>query len=76
MREREKKLWMIREHHTLIVGVDVAKKKHHARMMDARTGRECGHPFTFQNNTTGFSRLLGRISRVKEEIGATNIIVA
>lgn len=76
MREREKKLWIIREHHTLIVGVDVAKKKHHARMTDARTGRECGHPFTFQNNITGFSRLLGRISRVKEEIGATNIIVA
>jgi len=76
MRERDIKLRMIREQHTLIVGVDVAKRKHHARMMDSRTGWECGHPFTFQNNITGFSRLLGRISRTKEEIGATNIIVA
>lgn len=76
MREREMKLRMIREHRTLIVGVDVAKKKHHARMMDTWTGRECGHTFTFQNNITGFSRLLGRISRAREEIGAINIIVA
>ncbi|MEW6183905.1 MAG: transposase, partial [Bacillota bacterium] len=76
MTKRTSNLSQIREVRTLIVGVDVARKAHWARMLDGGTGIEVESAFSFQNSTNGFSRLLGRISRAKERIGAGAIIVA
>lgn len=75
MENRAQKLKLVRSKPTLIVGIDIAKKKHWARMIDAQTGLEVGKPFSFQNNINGFSRLLGHISRNKEKIGAQNVVV-
>jgi len=76
MKKRTKNLTQIRGVHTLIVGVDIAKKTHWARMLDGRMGVEVDTAFNFKNNIEGFARLLGRISRAKERIGAENIVVA
>jgi len=72
MNKRTSNLTQIRTAHTLIVGVDIAKKTHWARMLDGRMGIEV----QFKNNTEGFARLLGRMSRAKERIGAETIVVA
>lgn len=42
MDKRTKNLIRIRESRTLIVGVDIAKKTHWARMIDSQTGIETG----------------------------------
>lgn len=76
MTKRNKNLKEIRSVHTLIVGVDIAKRIHWARTLDGSTGIEVGSAFSFHNSINGFSRLLGRIHRVKEQIGAKNIVVA
>ena len=62
MDKRTKNLIRIRESRTLIVGVDIAKKTHWARMIDSQTGIETGTAFSFKNNTEGFSRLLGKMT--------------
>lgn len=74
--KRSSNLLQIREAHALIVGVDIAKKSHWARMLDGESGIEMDAAFNFKNSTEGFGRLLGRASRAKERIGATKIIVA
>jgi len=76
MNKRTNNLTQIRAVHTLIVGVDIAKKTHWARMVDGQTGIEADTAFKFKNNTEGFARLLSRISRAKEHIGAENIVVS
>lgn len=76
MNKRTSNLAQIRATHTLLVGLDIAKKTHWARMLDGRTGIEVDTAFKFQNSTEGFGRLLGKMSRAKERIGAENIIVA
>ena len=75
MKNKETKLSLVRSERTLIVGIDVAKKKHWARMLDAQTGLEVGKAFSFHNSIEGFSWLLGKISRSKEEIGAQKVVV-
>ncbi|MGQ9825657.1 MAG: IS110 family transposase, partial [Desulfotomaculales bacterium] len=76
MNKRTSNLTQVRAVHTLIVGVDIAKKNHWARMLDGRMGIEVDTAFKFKNSTEGFARLLGRMSRARERIGAENIIVA
>lgn len=74
--QRAKKLSLIRGEHTLVVGVDIAKRKHWACIMDGLTEVPVGSPFAFQNSKDGFSRLLGQIAKVKEKTGATRVLVA
>lgn len=74
--KRTNNLLQIREAHTLIVGVDIAKKSHWARMLDGKSGIEVDTAFNFKNSTEGFERLLGRAIRAKEQIEAEKIIVA
>lgn len=74
--KRSSNLLQVREVHTLIVGVDVAKKTHWARMLDGQSGIEIDTAFNFKNSTEGFERLLGRVSRAKGQIGAERVIVA
>lgn len=69
-------LTQVRAVHTLIVGVDIAKKTHWARMLDGRMGIEVDTALKFKNSTEGFGRLPGRMSRARERIGAENIVVA
>lgn len=76
MNKRTSNLTQIRATHTLLVGVDIAKKTDWARMLDGQTGIEVDTAFKFKNSTEGFARLLGKMSRTKERIGAENIIVA
>lgn len=76
MNKRTSNLTQIRATHTLLVGVDIAKKTDWARMLDGQTGIEVDTAFKFKNNTEGFARLLGKMSRTKERIEAENIIVA
>jgi len=40
----------------LIVGIDIAKHKHWARIIDCH-GRDLRKPFRFENNKEGFDRL-------------------
>jgi len=74
--KRSSNLLQVRGTHTLIVGVDIAKKSHWARMLDGQTEIEVDTAFRFKNSTEGFERLLGRASRAKDQIGAEKIIVA
>lgn len=61
---------------TLVIGIDIAKKRHWARMLDVTTAREVGKAFDIKNNIDGFSGLLGKMNRAKDEVGAERIIVA
>ncbi len=47
---------------SIIVGVDVAKKKHWARIVDP-AGYDLTKPFSFQNTIDGFGRLVDRIHK-------------
>ncbi len=58
----------------MIGGIDVAKKKHWARIFDYR-GLELTKGFSFKNNIDGFNRLVGKLSEIKEEKGLEKIIV-
>lgn len=75
MEQRAKKLALVRSEHTLVVGVDIAKRRHWASIVDGRTELPIGSPFRFQNSSEGFSRLLGQINRAKEQTGATRAVV-
>ncbi|MCR4398651.1 MAG: IS110 family transposase, partial [Firmicutes bacterium] len=76
MEQRARKLDIVRAEHTLLVGVDIAKRKHWARAMDNLKGMPVGNAFAFQNNREGFERLLGSMARAQKATGATKIVVA
>ena len=59
---------------TLVVGVDIAKKKHYARAFDWR-GIELDKVISFDVNNTGFSEFLSWVNNVADENGKTKIIV-
>lgn len=75
MQQRAKKLALVRGERTLVVGVDIAKRKHWACVVDGFTELPVSGPFQFQNTRDGFSRLLGQIARAKEKTGATRVVV-
>jgi len=72
---RAKKLSVVRGEHTHIIGVDIAKNKHWACIMDSLTELPVGSPFAFQNTRDGFLRLLGQIGKAQERTGATRVVV-
>ena len=48
----------------LVVGIDVAKEKHHA-FMGSATGKSLFRKLIFENNLDGFSRLLKTADEIK-----------
>lgn len=73
---RARKLSLVRGGHTLVVGVDIAKYKHWACIMDGMTELQVGSPFAFQNTKDGFRRLLEQIRKAQVRTGADQIVVA
>ena len=71
---RAKKLSLVRGEHTLIIGVDIAKKKHWACIMDGRTDLQVGSPFAFQNTREGFLRLLRQVGQAQQRTGAPRVV--
>ena len=60
-------------HEHLIVGIDVAKDKHHA-FMGTATGKSLLRRLVFENNIDGFSKLLTHVETVKVRNGLPKII--
>ena len=50
----------------LIVGIDVAKDKHHA-FMGSSTGKSLLRKLIFENNLDGFGKLLERSEAIKKQ---------
>lgn len=59
---------------TLIVGIDVAKKTHWARMINYQ-GVQQSRSFSIKNNIDGFESLEAKILDVKQKGGFENVIV-
>ena len=59
----------------LVVGIDVAKDKHHA-FMGSATGKTLRKQLIFENNIDGFSRLLKTAETVKKRSGFFKILYA
>ena len=57
----------------LIVGIDVAKDKHHA-FMGTTTGKSLLRKLIFENNIDGFSRLLKTADEIKVQNGLSKIV--
>ena len=57
----------------LIVGIDVAKNKHHA-FMGTTTGKLLLRKLIFGNNINGFSRLLKTVEAIKVQNGLSKIV--
>lgn len=58
----------------VIAGVDVAKKRHYAQVVD-RFGRHVEKPLRFQNSREGFERLEGTLVRLQAKTGAESVVV-
>lgn len=72
MRENQK-LKRIKED-TIVIGIDIAKKKHYARLVDYR-GELLYKTISFDNNKAGFEKLIGTINIVKEKTMKGDVIV-
>jgi transposase len=59
---------------TIIVGVDIAKNEHWARITDCR-GIDLHKPIRFYNNIDGFEILMTRIQKIMEKHGGEKVIV-
>ena len=57
----------------LVVGIDVAKDKHHA-FMGTATGKSLFRKLIFENNIEGFSRLLKTGDEIKSQNGLSKIV--
>jgi transposase len=60
-------------HEYLIVGIDVAKDKHHA-FMGTATGKSLLRRLVFENNLDGFSKLLTQVEAIKVRNGLSKIV--
>lgn len=60
-------------HEYLIVGIDVAKDKHHA-FMGTATGKSLLRKLIFENNIEGFSKLLTHTEAVRVRNGLTKMV--
>lgn len=74
MPETQAQKFALIDESTLIVGVDVAKKRHVARCFDFR-GQALGKAFPFHNTREGFFRLLSAIERTQEVRQLTRVVV-
>ncbi|WP_010530519.1 IS110 family transposase [Lentibacillus jeotgali] len=70
---RNKKLKQITPE-TLVVGIDIAKGKHVARAVDDR-GYEFGRKVVFDNNISGFERLMTWANEKMADHGKTHILL-
>lgn len=59
---------------TLVVGIDIAKKKHVARAVDDR-GMEFGKRVIFENNIAGFEQLISWVSEKMEDHEKTEMVL-
>jgi len=59
---------------TLIVGVDIAKKIHHARAFDNR-GVELGKLLKFENSAQGFAAFDAWLAKIQQKHGMTEAVV-
>ncbi len=57
----------------LVVGIDVAKEKHHA-FMGTATGKSLFRKLIFENNIDGFSRLLKTAEEIKSQNDLSKIV--
>ena len=62
-----------RSHEYLIVGIDVAKDKHHA-FLGTATGKSLLKRLVFENNIEGFSKLLTHVEAVRVRKGLSKIV--
>ena len=60
-------------HEHLIVGIDVAKDKHHG-FMGTATGKSLLRKLIFENNIDGFSKLLTHVEAVRVRNGLSKIV--
>lgn len=75
MNQRDKKLHWLYDQRTLVAGVDIAKRIHWCRILHL-SGIEVGKPFSFENSSDGFYRLLGKLEEAQRKAGANRVIVA
>ncbi len=73
MEERSRKLRLV-QGRVLVVGVDVAKRKHVARFLNSR-GEDIAKPLLFENSREGFCRLGALLARLKAENGLERVVV-
>lgn len=59
---------------TLVVGIDIAKRKHWARCHNFR-GESVSKPFPFQNNKFGFQSLVQKLENYRKKMGFLNIVI-
>lgn len=59
---------------TIIVGVDVAKKEHWARITDYR-GVDLSKPIKVLNNEEGFEKLMSRIEKIRLDKGCNQVMI-
>ncbi|MGG1764067.1 IS110 family transposase, partial [Parageobacillus toebii] len=59
---------------TLVIGMDIAKQKHYASMVDAR-GRVLKKPFPVIQSRSGFEQFYASIQEAMKEFGKTEVIV-
>ena len=57
----------------LVVGIDVAKDKHHA-FMGSSTGKSLARKLVFENNLQGFGKLLQRSETVQTQHGLGKVV--
>lgn len=74
MDDRAKKKAWVRHEHDLVVGVDIAKKKHWACVTDS-DGEKRLKPFAFKNSREGFKRLQEQIQRFHPQIAPHRVVV-
>ncbi|WP_027339120.1 IS110 family transposase, partial [Halonatronum saccharophilum] len=70
---RNRKIMQVKES-TLVIGVDIAKKKHVVRAQDYR-GIEYGKALAFQNSEEGFNEFLKWMLKLKDKHEKEDIIV-
>ena len=59
---------------TLIVGIDIGKRKHHARFINLR-GYELGKVFSFTNNRDGMEKIVTEIEKAKKQNNLTKAVI-
>ena len=57
----------------LVVGIDVAKHKHHA-FMGSATGKSLLRRLVFDNNLTGYCKLLDRCNAIKDQNALSKVV--
>jgi len=71
--KKKAKLDLIDEN-TLIVGIDIGKRKHHARFINLR-GYELAKVFSFENNMDGIQKLMAKIEETKKQNNLVKAVI-